>query len=152
MIIYSINHKDTKELIYIGSTCTKLCDRISAHHRSYIKKQSHVHRLMTESGGWDMYEFKIISQHIGITRQELFKLEKVQIHLYNPPDNCHKNPYRTREEKIEYNKKYNQDNADIAKQRIAQPYICICGRTVTTGEKSRHFKSNHHMKYVSLVE
>lgn len=107
---------------------------------------------MIENGGWDSYEFKILSEHSEITKQELLRLEKFQINLHKPLGNSHKNPILTENERLEYKRKYHQDNRDKALERAKQPYVCPCGITVRIGEKTRHFKSNNHKKYIESVE
>ena len=65
-----------------------------------------------------------------------------------------------RENNKEYNKEYYEKNKEKSKERYeknsekiaeqcAQPYLCECGRTITFGKKSIHFKSIIHQQLLS---
>ena len=50
----------------------------------------------------------------------------------------------------EYNKQYNQQNKEQNKAKAETPYTCICGSTIRTDQKSKHFRTNKHKEYIEL--
>ena len=76
-------------------------------------------------------------------------------------------PIRTEEERIQYQKtyndgrymrnkekyrQYNHDNKELIKQRKTIPYHCECGSLIQITEKSRHFKSKKHIKFINNID
>ena len=133
MRIYCIKNNTTKEIIYIGSTSQPLYVRKAKHHYNYKNEPRPVHLYMTTAGGWENFVFENISEHPGITRTELLELEKQAIIQYNPPRNTFRNPIRTPEELIEYQK-----------EQSAQRFVCECGSDISRGNLARHLLSAKH--------
>jgi hypothetical protein len=45
-------------------------------------------------------------------------------------------------------KQYREQNRETINAKAANPYTCICGSIVRTGDKSTHFKSIKHKKHI----
>jgi len=154
MIIYCIKNKETKEIIYIGSTKQKLEYRIIKHLYNYNNNPQPVHLYM-KINGWDTYIFEIISEHFKISRKELFTLERNAIVQYKPSHNIKLKPIRTASEKLEYRREYYSKNSiHLLKQeseRSAQRLDCICGINICKGYINRHIIGKKHQSWVSSV-
>ena len=64
MIMYKIQHKENKNLIYVWST-EDLIERIKQHKKAYYNQNSKkynykVYRMIRENGGFDMFLFNKI--------------------------------------------------------------------------------------------
>ena len=55
---------------------------------------------------------------------------------------------QTKEQKLEYQKEYFENNKQQVLERQGQKCICECGTTYTHGHKSRHLKSIKHCKFI----
>jgi len=141
---------DTDICIYVGSTHQSLSDRKANHHYLYRSGKGHyLHSYIKDNGGWDMYTFKIISDHPHVSRTELLDFEKDSIIEINPLCNQQRNPIRTKEDTIEYYRTRYIQNAEAIKERsrrwAAQTFTCDkCKCDVRWGEKSRHLRSIKH--------
>jgi hypothetical protein len=49
------------------------------------------------------------------------------------------------------NKVYCENNKDKIKLRDTKPYTCDCGETIQHMSKSRHFKTQKHLKYINSI-
>lgn len=155
MRVYTIIRISTSEVVYVGSTHQPLCDRKANHHYSYKNRPHPIHTMMLENGGWDDYEFKIYSEHQGITHLELKIIEGRVIHELKPLYNTQQNPYRTEQDKQQYQMEYYRDNAEkkctYSKEWGSKRFVCQCGSDVRWGEKSRHIKSDKHKDYLATA-
>lgn len=58
--------------------------------------------------------------------------------------------YRDKEENKIAKKEYYELNKEKQVARQSEKYDCICGKSVTIGKKSRHNKSQHHIKHLEI--
>jgi len=100
---------------------------------------------MKEIGEWDAYEFKTISEHPGVTREELLKIETELINHHLPAYNTQKNTIRTKDVYNQYYRDRYEKQKDVINKKASQRYACKCGADVRSGEKARHFKSLKHV-------
>ena len=138
--IYKIVRKTDNALIYVGSTCEPmLCKRFDKHKQnaktSFNRK---VYRTILDNGGWENHQILLIKVYPCDSRDELHSEEARFIRSLNPIGN--KNiPMRT-------DKEYKIDN----KARNLKICICCCGKNYTHTNKSRHFKTKHHMNSIPV--
>jgi len=145
MRTYSITHKASGVIVYIGSTHQPLCERKANHHYNYKSRPHPVHHKLKENDGWDAYEFKTISEHPGISRVELLQIESNLIKQHNPPYNTQVNTIRTKDIYNQYYKDRYAKNKSLINAKAGERYTCECGADVRHGEKARHFKSLKHI-------
>ena len=158
-------------LIYIGSTCKKLCQRISQHrtaYKRYLKDNKHyITSFKIIEGG--NYEIILIETFPCENKEELHKRERYFIDTLE----CANKVIPTRTEK-EYNKYYKETHKleILEKERKNKAYrnaitksyyersklkpinklCCNCGGQYTHRTKARHFKTQKHIKFLNSLE
>jgi len=173
--IYSIEHKDTHEIYYIGS-CSRMYfsqrradhTKIKEHNQDKYKTSIlPVHRKIFEVGGWDYFEFKILHSCDKLDRVERMRLEQEYMNLYKPLYNVLNaietiEDYRERKRLStikfrsahpEYAKKYYNTPARLSyqKQRSNTKVDCPCGTTYHLNNKTHHLKTRRHADYLLTV-
>jgi len=118
-VIYKIEHKENKELVYVGSTTNFY--RRKSQHKSNCKKNTKNYKLYTiilENGGWKSFEMLEIKKFpCNNKRESEVEEERCRIEL-KATMNTHK--AFVAETKQEYDRIWYNDNRDkIAKQKIA---------------------------------
>jgi hypothetical protein len=73
--------------------------------------------------------------------------------IYREENRDNKAKYReiNREKLNEQNKLYYEKNKEIISNRDKQKYTCDCCSTCRFGDKSRHFKTIKHQKYIKII-
>jgi hypothetical protein len=141
--IYKIVSNET-DMIYIGSTCKLLCQRLAQHRSTYKAYQSGKYRFVTSFKLLEIGECKIIllEKFPCNSREELNARER----FYIENNECVNKvvPMRTR---IEYNKD-NRENILLQKN---QKHMCNCGGKYTSTHKSHHVKTKSHMEYIESL-
>jgi len=157
--IYCIRSFKT-DLIYIGSTCeTRLSARFCKHTASYRRYLNGTYHYITS---FDIIKFgdayiELILECADVTKDELHKIEGEHIRKNNCINKriagrTDKEYYEANKDKIkeyyEVNKDKIKEYYEVNKDKILQyqkkhkseKYQCECGKTLTTGNKSKHNK------------
>jgi len=152
--IYCKNSEITE--VYIGSTenfekrCkshNSFCNNENAHNYNYK-----VYKFIRANGGMDNWIIEEIIQCEEDTRYD------AEVHYFNT-HNSKLNSYyprRTRKEyyldNIEQFKEYYLDNKEKITERKNKKFQCGCGGRYTSNNKSQHFKSKLHLRYLETIE
>ena len=115
-IIYKICCKDTTiNDIYIGHTINFIKRRTqhklncyNENNKAYNRKN---YQFIRNNGGWDNWSMIQIEEYNCNNKREAEMRERYWIETLNATLNCN-NPYGMYTEKIEYQKKYAQDNKE----------------------------------------
>jgi len=121
-VIYKISCKDMcVSYMYIGST-SNLYNRKALHKSDYYNVLSPRHKLpiyefIRNNGDWNNFVIVIIEELCCETKRDLDKREQYWKEIYQDNIGVNKS-FLTPEQKIEYNKKFYQDNkAEITKKK-----------------------------------
>ena len=165
-IIYKIvcNDLDVKDL-YIGST-THFINRKSKHKHACCSPNSKqynykLYSFIRDTGGWDNWNMVLVEDYKcnngnDLRTRERYWYEQLNGTLNKQVPNRSKKQYNQqynqqhKEQIKEYNKQYNQQNKEQNKAKAETPYTCICGSTIRTDRKSKHFKTIKHKDYIEL--
>lgn len=158
-IIYKIVCKNLSiDGMYIGST-TDFYSRKKCHKSRCTNKQSlfynyKIYSTIRENGGWENWEMLEIEKFPCADKREADTRERYWIEKLKAILN-HNIPSRS---KLEYAKIYNKKNIDKFKENYNKKKIilseqkkCGCGMNYTTGHRSRHMKTQFHIKNSSGV-
>ena len=171
--IYSIRSYQT-DMIYIGSTCQLLSQRLAKHRNNYkqylLGKYHYVssYKLLE----YDDYYIELIEEYPCDNKSLLNRREG---EIIRQTENCINKvvpgrtdkEYRTdNKEKIlninkQYrennkdkifncNKQYRENNKDKIKEHRTQPYTCECGKTIQFDKKARHCRSAYHLNHIKI--
>jgi hypothetical protein len=152
--IYKLTSSQTDK-VYIGSTIKSLDVRFSnhkAHYKSWLKSQ--INKITSSDLlQYDDVKIELIKEFPCETRKELEK-EEGKLILEN---NC-VNKYVVGRTKKEYDKIYRHKNkekykeyVEANKEKINEKFTCECGGKYIYYNKSRHFKTKKHLKFVTQV-
>lgn len=165
-IIYKIvcNDLDVKDL-YIGST-THFTNRKALHKHACYNPNSKqynykLYSFIRDTGGWDNWNMVLVEDYKcnngnDLRTRERYWYEQLNGTLNKQVPNRSKKQYNQqynqqhKEQIKEYNKQYNQQNKEQNKAKAETPYTCICGSTIRTDRKSKHFKTIKHKDYIEL--
>lgn len=161
-------------LVYYGSTCKMLCRRIAQHRSGYKRYLNGTHNFVysykiLEN---DDYDIVLVEECPCDNKEQLHARERFYIennecvNKYKPNRTEEKllkyqseyyknnkevklkyqNEYyqANKEERLKYQKEYHENNEAKLKQKIT----CDCGGHYTYQQKSQHFKSQKHQKYL----
>ena len=156
--IYKLTSSQTDK-VYIGSTIKSLNDRFSGHkyhYKSWLKSQ--VNKITScDLLQYTDVKIELIKEFPCESRKELEKEEGKMI-LDN---NCVNKEIagRTRKEYRDDNKdkikiqmkEYRAVNKNKINEQSKKKYDCECGGNYIYVNKSRHFKSKKHLKFVNQV-
>ncbi len=169
--IYKIVSNET-DMIYIGSTCKLLCQRIAQHRTTYKAYQNGKYGFVTSFKLLEIGECEIIllEKFPCNSREELIARERFYIETMNCVNKII--PTRTEEEKddnkiriAEYQKQYKKDHKELISEKQKQyrkdhkelislqkkqKHMCNCGGKYTYNHKSHHLKTKHHLKHQEL--
>jgi hypothetical protein len=160
-------------LIYIGSTCKKLCERMTKHRQNFKQYQNGKHNFITsfkvlENGNFDIV---LLENYPCDSKEQLHARERFYIETMNCvnkfiPTRTNKEYYDDNKIRIseaykeyydgnkirisEQHKQYRKDNKELISLLNKKKNICDCGKEYTVGHKSRHLKSKRHMKHQEL--
>ena len=169
-----VNNVDDK--IYIGSTCSTLSKRKGQHKanlNNYPNMRSYKH---FNEVGWCNVDIILIEAYECKNKDELHKRERHYIDELKPELNKQlptrtgrekqiawrlANPHKWKEyatkykivktpEEIEARQQLKEQRALARKQRAKEVIVCSCGRTYTKGCKSRHMKSDIHLRLTTV--
>lgn len=160
--IYHICNTETKDIVYVGSSCN--FTQRQRNHKSYCcnKNQKNynqpIYIHIRENGGFDCFEVIPVSFHCFNNKVQLHIQEQNEIDKYPYAMNKNK-AYTTKEETEERRKKYYDEhkkelaekqmnryleNKDEINEKRRQVIVCECGMETRTGHKARHEKTKSH--------
>jgi predicted GIY-YIG superfamily endonuclease len=151
-VIYMIKCKDENiKDCYVGSTTNfkkrkrqHKCSCNNPNDKGYNYK---VYKFIREHGGFDNWDFEIIVQQKCNDKQELYKIERWFIELYETTLNQSVPGKFIREDHKQYNKQYRKDNKEELNEKRKIKITCECGSTVRKYDIMRHKKSIKHINY-----
>ena len=140
---------NTNGNIYIGSSCEPILSRRLAQHKSDYKrylKGNHNFITSFEIIKNGNYEIVLIESYPCNSKDELHSREK----FYIENNKCVNKfiPNRTGKKWYEENKEHKQAYDKQKQEKLKQPFICICGSVIRIGDKSHHFKTKKHQRYL----
>lgn len=163
---------DDSDFLYIGHT-TNFVKRKCAH-KSFtngIENNRKLYRLIRANGGWTNFRMLEIEKYACNDKREAEAREDALMQELTPnmnsyracrnkeqyyqdnkktiSENSKKYYQHTRQARLDYETKYYADNKAKIKALAARQYVCKCGSSCRTGEKSKHFKSKKHLKYIA---
>ena len=142
-----VNSVDDK--IYIGSTCSTLAKRKSAHKgtcKREIGRRVYAH---LSTIGWDKIDIVLIESFPCNSKEELFKREHYWIDTLKPQLNKEgvqefiKNP-----KKQVYYREHEEEIKQRSKIRRQIKNVCECGGKFSLDHKKLHERSNIHKIYL----
>jgi hypothetical protein len=158
--IYHIRHVVSRQVIYVGSTCSfatrvrghkSKCNNPTGTHYHYP-----VYQHIRENGGWDAYHVVPVSHHNLQNKVELQILEQAEIDKYDDLKNAYfakRSPAEYQRDNVvaltEYNAQYHQTNAVAIAERQSTKIRCECGCMSTKGAIAAHRKTARHLKWVA---
>jgi hypothetical protein len=173
-LVYKLECKDLEITdIYIGSTCN--FNRRKQMHKSVCTNENckdyntPVYQYIRQNGGWFNWQMILIEEVPCQNKKQLNRIEAKYIKELGAVLNCYI-PCRTKEEIVEYYKKYNkeyrqknkeeldeyhkkynkeymQKNKEELYEKRKQKIECNCGSVVTKASLSRHKKSIKHQQW-----
>ena len=122
--------------VYIGSTTVTLSRRMTSHRAPN-------NRCMTK----DFIDGKIflIEDYPCERKEQLLSRERFFIESMECVNKCR--PIITNEETIESKKEYYQKHKDQLNEKKREKISCECGSNYSRSGKSRHFKTEKHIKF-----
>jgi hypothetical protein len=121
--IYHICRKDTKEVIYVGSSCN--FSKRGYKHKSCCENPNlknydlPLYVYMRDNGGFECFDIIPISLHNLSNINELIILEQLEINKYTTLLNKNR-AHRTKDEKDEYQKKYDKEWRNSNKEKVSK--------------------------------
>jgi hypothetical protein len=153
--IYKIVSNET-DMIYIGSTCKLLCQRLAQHRSTYKAYQSGKYNFVTSFKLLEIGDCEIIllekfpcNSREELNARERFYIETLDCVNKFIPTRTFKEYYDGNKIKIsEQQKQYRKDHKELISLRDNKKNICDCGGEYIYKNKSRHLKSKGHLKYI----
>ena len=160
--IYCIRSPST-DMLYIGSTCEKLCERMRGHRARYKswkdgKKHYCYSYKILEFG--DAYielieDFPCDNVEQKRAREQFYIRKNIKDGYHCGQQIAGRSGKQYREEnkeKIKEQKKiYYEKNKEKIKLRQSKKYDCDCGGKYMHCSKQRHFKSKKHKQYLESL-
>ncbi len=155
--IYALKSSQTDK-IYIGSTTRKLKTRFNehcSHHKRFLNNQE---KYKTTSGDIIRYDDCYIEliKEVCCSIEKLRILEGEEIKKYSNAVNCgiagNEAKYGGRREykkMLENTDKRKQYKVEYNKKQHTIKQNCLCGGIYSKAHKSRHEKTQKHIKYIS---
>lgn len=154
--IYKIITNCDANLVYYGSTCSALSQRLAEHRRNYSHYMNDKYHYVTsfELIKQVHYDIILVETVVSSTKEELHARER----YYIENNECVNKyiPGRTKKEHYEankddiamYKKDYHEANKDAIHKHKNQQNKCECGCIYTFSHRSRHMKSIKHTTYI----
>jgi len=119
--IYAIKCNETDD-VYIGSTIQTLKERLGKHRRDMKRWKDGKGRNITsfEIVQYDSCYIELLETYPCNSKEELLKKEKEYIESIECINKCR--PFRTDEEKKEYDKEYAKEYREANKERVLQQH------------------------------
>ena len=138
--------------IYIGSTTKPyLCQRMDKHRSDYKRFKDGKETMTTSYILFDEYGkencfIELLEAKVCVSKDELHQLEGKYIRELVCVNKV--NPYRTKEQMLEYQKQYKEINKEYIKERQNKRCNCECGNSYNYNNKSQHIKTLKHCKLI----
>ena len=150
-VIYKIQHIDNDTLLYIGST-TDFTKRKCAHKNTCNNEKSKkyngkVYKMIRDNGGWEEFEMIQIEEFPCENKRQA-EMEEDKIMREMKATLNSRSPYVTQEEQKEKRRAYKEANKKDIKESKGTKYMCECGSTYRTDNKSRHKKTQKHINFI----
>jgi len=145
--IYIIRSPQTDN-VYIGSTCGPLSKRLHKHKNHYKRYLEGKHNYVSsyEIVQYDDAYIELVEDFKCERKEQLLKREgEITRATPNTINRCIAG--RTREQILQYQSEYYQQNREMILQQCAQPYTCYCGTILTYNHKARHERSKKHIDF-----
>ena len=112
-------------------------DELHARERYYIENNECVNKFIPNRTIKEYYEAN--KEKYAEYREQ--NKEKLQEYIKQ---------YREQNKELikEINKQHYEENKEVIAEKRKQPYTCACGSVFRIGDKSIHFKSQKHQKYL----
>jgi hypothetical protein len=125
-VIYKIQHKNDKNLLYVGHT-TDFIKRKADHKKNvlYDLKKSNVYNLIRDNGGWDMFDMIQLEEFPCLNKREAEKRENDVMHELKASMNSIRSfisDEQKKEEKHIYNNTYRIENSERLKKKDLDYY------------------------------
>jgi hypothetical protein len=153
-IIYKLVHKNdfNNEKIYVGST-TDFARRKYFHSWNCSNEKSNhhhfkVYQIINANGGWSEWNMVQLQKYPCSDKREAEAQEEYWRSLLNAGLNTNR-PFRTLEEKIEYEKQYRIENRTELYKKQNEKSECECGGKFTKQNKLRHLNTKKHIAYIN---
>lgn len=160
---------DDPELMYIGSTCQTLSNRMSAHRQMMKRYIDGKGNYISSFGivGSEGSHIVLIENHPCNSKEELLARERFHIEANvcvnrNIPGRGYdaeyikqynKNRYESRkDEYIQRAKQFNQQHKEQIKQKALAKEVCECGAVVCRNASYAHKKTTKHIRLLTQRE
>ena len=155
-VIYKIEHKENKELVYVGSTTN--FTRRKGEHKSSLKNEkdtNHNYKLyviIRENGDWNSFEmleikkFPCNNKREAEAEEERCRVElKATMNMRRAIALTQHEYWEANKEKLNNkNKKYREEHKQEINKKRSEKFICECGTICSLRHKARHFNSKKH--------
>ncbi len=156
--LYKITSRNQPQLVYIGSTFFTVEDRLKMHENSYNRYSNGKYHYVSS---FDIlkhgdYEITELCEVFCNSDMELRQEEQSMIDSIGPDKvvnkkKAYQNPEEKQDNDKQYSKQYYQNNMEKIKQHRNVKHNCDCGGKYTTRNKSTHFKSPKHKKFINTT-
>jgi hypothetical protein len=138
---------NTSDMIYIGSTCKTLDQRLKSHELDYKKYNNGKYNFVTSFKilGNNDYKIELLENYPCATRQDLNIREGQIIKQYRTNKLKIVNRNVAGQTDKESKAQYRQNNKD----KLNAKNICCCGGSFSNKHKSTHEKTKKHQNYIN---
>ena len=144
---------NASDMIYIGSTCKTLENRLKEHVSSYKSYLNNLFRFVSsfkilENGN---YKIELIKLFNCENRKELERYEGNIIKKYRSNGLNIVNKNLVGQTRKETKACYREKNKEIINEKARQKYVCHCGSQYSKGQRPRHEKTIKHKTFINNV-
>ena len=153
---------NTSDMIYVGSTCKTLQQRLKEHESCYKRFKVGKQHFITSFKILENNDYKIeLVEHYSCNnKQELnlkegkiikqFRNDKLNIVNKYVTGRTDAEYYQDNNDKIkELHSQYRQNNRNLINENAKQKHICLCGGKFSQCHKARHEKTKKHQNYIN---
>ena len=158
-IIYKICCKDPNiKDVYVGSTTNfrirKNTHKTACNNPNGKEYNTYKYQFIRENGGWQNWNMIMIKEYSKCeSKRQCLKKERRYIEKLNAtlnreiPGRTNKEYYKDNSEYIlTKQKKYNEKNKEVIKQKRTKPIKCECGVFSNSSHMARHKRTKKHLK------
>ena len=142
--IYKLICEKTNK-IYIGSTTRDIRRRLSEHKMGYLKTTKDFINMKIE-----IIENFSCNSKKELQKRERYFIENLDCVNYIIPTRNYNERYKL-QPKIDYMKKYYNENKDNINEKNKIKIKCECGCLIRKADISTHRKSKKHLKLINLA-
>jgi hypothetical protein len=148
--VYAIYNKITGKLVYIGSTCQKLCRRFGGHCYKSTIQNSNFYQEMKEFGVENFY-IELIENFPCNSKEELLAREGHYFRLNKDILLNEKTPDYSNREEIRETEEFKEKRKEEYINRNKDKINCECGSEVIKDKLEIHYLSNKHKEYLKEI-